>query len=213
MPTAGNTIRIVCFDLGGVLIRICRNWAEGCAAAGLEVRGRSGDETFRAVRRRIANEYGVGRLTCDEFAESISAALDGLYTPAEIRRVHDAWLLGEYDGAAALVARLNAVPCVVTACLSNTNHGHWQALPSYPVVRALRHRFASHIVGLAKPDPAIYRKFEMAMKAAPDEILFFDDLPENVEAARACRWNAERIDFSRPTAPQIESHLTAHGLL
>ncbi len=31
-------IRLVCFDLGGVVIRICRTWAEGCAAAGLEVR-------------------------------------------------------------------------------------------------------------------------------------------------------------------------------
>ena len=32
-------ISLVCFDLGGVVVRICRSWAEGCAEAGLDVRG------------------------------------------------------------------------------------------------------------------------------------------------------------------------------
>jgi len=31
-------IRMVCFDLGGVLIKHCRTWREGCAAAGLRLR-------------------------------------------------------------------------------------------------------------------------------------------------------------------------------
>ena len=31
-------IRLVCFDLGGVLVKICRSWSDGCRAAGLDVR-------------------------------------------------------------------------------------------------------------------------------------------------------------------------------
>ena len=29
---------VICFDLGGVLVRICRDWNEGCAAAGIDPR-------------------------------------------------------------------------------------------------------------------------------------------------------------------------------
>ena len=31
-----NSISLVCFDLGGVVLRICQSWAEGCVVAGLE---------------------------------------------------------------------------------------------------------------------------------------------------------------------------------
>ena len=29
---------IVCFDIGGVLVRICRTWEEGCIAADVPLR-------------------------------------------------------------------------------------------------------------------------------------------------------------------------------
>ena len=32
-----SQVRIVCFDWGGVILRHCRSWQEGCAAAGLPV--------------------------------------------------------------------------------------------------------------------------------------------------------------------------------
>src|SRR5438876_7603568 len=34
-----RTIRIVCFDVGGVLVRLRKSWTDVCRAAGFEIRG------------------------------------------------------------------------------------------------------------------------------------------------------------------------------
>jgi putative hydrolase of the HAD superfamily len=217
-------IGLVCFDLGGVLVKICRSWSDGCRAAGLEVRGSSAGERAGNLRRELTQLLGLGRLSEDEWAEQLAQGLGGLYSADEIKRIHRAWSQQEYLGALELIDDLNQRP-VVTACLSNTNHAHWTRLlhhdgqkpldgaPEYPAVRRLRHHFASHLLGLAKPDPAIFRAFEQATAHAPADILFFDDLPDNVAAARALGWNAERVNPHQETIPQLRRFLTSHGVL
>lgn len=211
-------IQLVCFDLGGVLVRICRTWEEACARIGMDVRSNEAWERNRPARREITRQYGIGRIDCDSYAQQISELMGGLYSPEEITRVHDAWTIEDYPDVSNLLARLNATG-MPTACLSNTNHGHWVRLahevdgqsrpgePEFPVVRLIRHRFASHLMGFAKPDPAIYSAFEKAMNFPPASILFFDDLEENIAAARHAGWIARQIDYRIDTAPQIESHL------
>jgi putative hydrolase of the HAD superfamily len=46
----------------------------------------------------------------------------------------------------------------------------------------------SHEVGLRKPDPRIYAACQRQAGCAAAECLFIDDLPTNVEAARAYGW-------------------------
>jgi FMN phosphatase YigB (HAD superfamily) len=48
----------------------------------------------------------------------------------------------------------------------------------------------SHEVGLAKPDPAVFRLTERRLDAEPGEIVFLDDQQRHVEAARALGWHA-----------------------
>ena len=218
------TIRLVCFDLGGVLVKICRNWSEGCRVSGLDVRGNSAGERAGNARRELMHLFGTGRLSELEWAEQLSTALGGLYSSDELRRIHRGWSLREYDGAAALIDELHAAE-VATACLSNTNHSHWVRLvhhdgsqplpgaPEYPSVQRLRHQYASHLLGLAKPDPAIYRAFERATAVGPADILFFDDLPENVAAARAAGWHAERVNPYTETIPQVRRFLRTYQVL
>lgn len=54
---------------------------------------------------------------------------------------------------------------------------------------------------LYKPDPAIYAVAAERMGLRPEQLMFYDDFPENVEGARACGWQAElypeRIDPAR----------------
>jgi putative hydrolase of the HAD superfamily len=219
-----NSVRVVCFDLGGVLVRIYRTWPDVCRAAGLEDRGGSATPAHDAARRELTELFITGRLTPEEWAGRLFAALDGLYSPADLARIHDAWIVDEYDGAGAVVDDVHRAG-LITACLSNTNHTHWvRMLPSagggappgkdeFPAVSRLRRHFASHILGLAKPDPAIYRAFEQAMDCSGAEILFFDDLPENIAAARALGWQAEPIDPQSQTAPQLRALLRRHGVL
>lgn len=214
------SIELVCFDLGGVIVRICRGWAEGCQRAGLEVRGGSAGGAMRDRRRPISLDYHNGLIDCDAFCRSMSEAMDGLYTPDEVRRIHDAWLIEEYSGVGEIIERLvnRGVP---TGLLSNTNHSHWIRVepngdglaPEFPSASKLQHRHASHLLGVSKPEPGIYTAFMDSAGYAPNEILFFDDLVDNIEGARSLGWEARRIDHDGDTAKQIEGHLRELGLL
>lgn len=169
-------------------------------------------------------QLGTGKLDEAEWAERLARGLDGVYSPGELMRIHHAWSQREYAGVAALIDALHDAQ-VITSCLSNTNHAHWRRLvhrdgqreldgePEYPSVRRLMHQHASHLFGVAKPEPAIYAAFELAVQQPGPAILFFDDLPANVAMARTLGWKAETIDPRRETVPQIRRYLTAHGLL
>jgi FMN phosphatase YigB (HAD superfamily) len=227
------SIRIVCFDVGGVLVRIHRSWPDVCHAVGLqprgnwsgEVHGRAHQTADQAAYQTMMDLFGTGQIDETEWSERLSIALSGAYTPAELLRIHRAWPRHEYPGIAELVDELHRNG-FETACLSNTTADHWLRLvhqddagrprpgaPEFPSVPRLRRHFASHILGLAKPDPAIFRAFEAATGHSGRAVLFFDDLGPNVTAARAIGWNAEQIDHERETAPQLRRHLTRHGII
>jgi len=46
------------------------------------------------------------------------------------------------------------------------------------------HVYLSHIVGIRKPDPLIFKHVLTELKAKADETIFIDDTVENVEAAK-----------------------------
>jgi len=204
---------LVCFDLGGVLIRICRSWREGCQAAGLPVRGTWPDGSPVASGwRELGVQFGTGRIDAQTWAHQLSKLINGLYSPQEIAAVHHAWLLGEFEGVGPVVDRIHAAG-LETAALSNTNHEHWARLPEFPTVMRLHHRLASFELGLHKPDPAIYRALEARLNRRGGEIILFDDLPENIESALRCGWRAELIDPHSRTDAQIDSALRRLGAL
>jgi glucose-1-phosphatase len=219
-----DRVRIVCFDLGGVLVRICDTWAEARAAAGLAARGEPFDPAVEDTRATLTALLGIGRITVEEWAASVSRVLGGAYTPDELTRVHDAISQEEHAGALALVDELHDAG-VETACLSNTDHAHWTRLvhhdgtaprtgdPEYPSVARLKRHFASHLLALAKPDDAIYAEFERLTGLRGPEILFFDDRIENIEGALRRNWRAHRIDPRRDTIAQVREHLGRYGVL
>lgn len=77
--------------------------------------------------------------------------------------------------------------------LSNTNSVHWEmASGGYFRYKGLRLDdffdgvFLSYELGLAKPDPEIFKTVARRIGGEPDDILFFDDSEENCAAARRC---------------------------
>ena len=212
--------RVICFDIGGVLVRICRSWVEACETAGVPVyepEWLAGREAV-AARSLVMQAYQNGAFSTDEYYQRMRGVLSERYTLDEIARIHDAWLLDEYVGVVELVTRLGELPGVTTACLSNTNQRHWDALapseglPRFPAVMALRQRFASHLMRSSKPDAQIFLDFQQQLGADASQILFFDDLEANVLAARSQGWQAETIDPHGDTCQQLQGHLLAHGV-
>jgi len=217
---ANNSIRIVCFDVGGVLVKHHRTWEAGCAAVGLPVRPGSIGPEMTAQRGGVTAAYPTGRIDETRFYADLSRLMGGLYTPDEIRKVHHHWLGPEYDGVAAVVHRLISVNTIDTGVLSNTNSAHWSRMTrtegkpaEFPSPAMLRHRHASHLLGFAKPDPRAFREFERRTDYRGSEILYFEDLPENAEVAKSHGWNVELIDHTGDTALQIEAALGKYGIL
>ncbi len=207
-------VRVVCFDWGGVILRICRSWEEGCSMAGLPVRGKSGQKKCVEARRRLSQRYQTGQMSDAAYFKAVAEASDAQYQPDEIEKIHHAWLIEDFKGADDLIAEINAIPKVCTALLSNTNGLHWARRETdFRTASTIEHQWASHLFGMAKPDEKIYSAFERRVSASAAQILFFDDLEENIRGARAAGWNAELIDPEKDPVKQMRKHLKKYGVL
>lgn len=195
-------------------MRCVDSWAHACELAG---EPQLFDETEPAVKQRIIDAsaaFEVADIDVHGFAEVIAAGSD--YTPEQAARVIGHWLVELYPGASELIDDLRSAE-VRTACLSNTNHLHWDQMlepgGSYAAIRGLNHLFASHLIRRRKPDERIYEHVEAELGVAPESILFFDDREENVTAATHALWKAERINPLKDPPAQVRKYLARHGVL
>lgn len=199
--------RVVCFDLGGVMVRVNHTWEDALASAGLAPKTQGPLGSFEPFL-----DYQAGKIGDAGYLRALAAhlALD----EDTARSVHAAILRDEVPGISETVAGLRR-PGLVLGCLSNTNALHWSELVSerFPTVAGLDVRMASHEVGLSKPEPGLFRAFERSAGAQPGEVVFFDDVPEFVQAARALGWTAHRVDPDGDVPGQLRAHLVAEGLL
>lgn len=207
-------VRVVCFDWGNVVLRICKDWAEGCERAGLPVRGKSNQKKAQEARAKLDRRYQTGQMSDKAYFRLIGEASDGKYTAEEVEKIHDAWLIEDFEGVEDLIEEINEIPKVATSLLSNTNNLHWvRREEEFTAASKIEHQWASHLFGLAKPDEKIYSAFERRVSASGEQILFFDDLKENVEAAKELGWLAEVINPAKDPVDQMRTHLAKHGVL
>ena len=199
-----HDIRVVCFDWGGVILKICRTWEEGCKAAGIKAPSKKIAAKCLAKQDALSNRYQTGQMSDKAFFRAIAKESEEFHTIEDVAAVHHAWLVEEYDGVGELIEELNNFADLSTALFSNTNASHWARMEEdFQVASMIEHKHASHLFGLAKPDEKAFAAFERRVGAAGNQILFFDDTEENVQGAKDFGWCAEQIDHSGDTAAQI----------
>lgn len=204
------TCRVACFDLGGVVVRIHRTFEEALRAAGLPVHH---DLLPRLpLLAPLSDAYQSGVIDDHEYARLLTERLDHRYTPSDILRAHDAVILDPYEGVTAVIHAARAASLRIIA-LSNTNARHWKLIDHIEAIRAMDDHLLSHEIGAIKPHEAAFRAVERRADARPEEVLLFDDTPDNIDAARAAGWDAVLIDHTRETAPQLRAALQARDLL
>jgi glucose-1-phosphatase len=211
-PPADPSKLVVCFDLGGVLARISSNWAQAMTGAGFDppAEGRSNDLLSLFP---LFDLYQAGRCELATYLRELGHYLGGL-DAEESLAVHNAILIEPYADTLELVDELQAQG-IRTGCLSNTNAPHWETMTAgtrFPAIAKLQYKLASHELKLHKPEEGIYRAFEAATGAAPADILFFEDSPQNVAGADLCGWRTHLIDPSGDTASQMRVALATLGV-
>ena len=209
-------VRLIVFDLGRVLVRICDSWDHACEVARLPLKLPPRDAARRAALLEPTALMETGRIPTAEFCRRV-AGVFGVES-GHVASLLDCYLLGPYPGVVELLDELRAGG-YATACLSNTQTEHWEQMRDashracLPMDR-LTHHFASHLIGLRKPEDAIYAHVERVTGFSGPQVAFFDDMLENVQAAQRRGWRAHQIlrERDEPVA-QMREHLHSHGVL
>jgi putative hydrolase of the HAD superfamily len=171
------------FDLGRVVLDIDFNKAIACWAGHA---GRNpADIVARFVRGEAYEHYEVGKIDDAAYFASLRPALDVSLTDAQFLEGWNAIFTGEMPGIAALLPR--AAAALPLYAFSNTNGAHVEhfSVAYAPVLGHFREMFLSSAIGLRKPHAAAYDHVVKAIGVPASRIVFFDDLAENIEGARA----------------------------
>ena len=176
------TIQAVIFDLGGVLLRTEDPTPRRELAARL---GLSREQIYYHIfDSPSARQATLGQISVDEHWESIRRGLG--ISVEDFPAVRQAFWAGDRLDT-DLVESIRALrPRYKTALLSNA----WGDMRSYltgrwNVADAFDDVVISAEVGIAKPDPRIYRLALERLGVTAGEAVFVDDFLENIEAARA----------------------------
>ena len=172
------------FDLGRVVLDIDFSKAISCWATHA---GCAPSEILaRYVRGDAYRDHETGRISDADYFDSLRASLGIRITDAQFLEGWNAIFAGEMPGIADLLARAaNHLPLYA---FSNTNRPHVAHFSQVHanVLSHFREIYLSSTIGLRKPDREAYDHVIGAIGVPASRILFFDDLAENIEGARAC---------------------------
>lgn len=194
------------FDLGRVLINfdVRKMLEQVAAAAGIGV-----EKTKEVVfDSGLQMKYEAGQIDCREFHDCFSDAVGARCEFGSLRRAASDIFELNY-GVLPIVVQLRAAGRRM-GILSNTCTAHWEhCTQRYPGIIGLFDVHAlSYRLKTIKPQAEIFTAAAELAGVDAREIFFVDDMPANVEAARAAGFDAEVFTGER----QLAADLRARGV-
>lgn len=197
-------ISAVLFDVGGVLIEL--NGLPSIAK--LLDSNQSLEDIYQywmAAPSVIGHE--TGKLTTDEFKQAVVKDLKLTISPDAFMKNFSSWIVGTFPDTFEL---LDAIPDTLkVAALSNTSDAHWKEVEATGLANRIEHLFLSHEIGHLKPSPPAFQAAVDGLGLPAEEIIFFDDVIENVTAGNAFGLKAHQV--LNPS--QAKEVLTAYKLI
>ncbi|MEJ2178469.1 MAG: HAD family phosphatase [Gammaproteobacteria bacterium] len=197
-------ISAILFDLGGVLVELNHNadnvpWFDN---------DRSASENWqRWLTSPVSQQFERGLISPQEFAERFIKDNKVPLEPDSFLKHFESWVIGFYPGTFSLLQQLSALYPI--GVFSNSNEVHWPRLYTQMQYHgSISYYFTSYLMGVAKPDPASFNHVATSMGIAPEEILFLDDNPINVESAWRSGFLAEQVS----SFEQIPALLKTFGI-
>jgi putative hydrolase of the HAD superfamily len=189
------------FDLGRVVFNIDFPRALACWA------GHAGCEPSDLAARWLVDEsyhhHERGAISDEAFFEGLRRSLRIPLTDEQFLEGWNAIFAGEVEGIAPLLERAaRHFPLYV---YSNTNQPHIAYFTQIHAhtLKPFRELYYSSTIGHRKPDAAGFDHVVKAIGVPVSRIVFFDDLAENVEAARARGLKAVHVRSSRDVADAL----------
>ena len=196
-------MKAILFDLGNVLVHYDHQQTL-IAAATL---GKVADDDLQRLQRKHGQAMGVGEMEAEELHRLFNREF-GLETQFEHFVATFAAGIQRDEAALAYALSLQSRLDVTVAVISNTNAVHVVWLDEHiPELREFDLVMMSNEVGLLKPDPAIFETALELLGVFPHQVIFVDDIAENVEAARALGMAGIVHTGWAETRPQLEAWL------
>ena len=177
--------RILLLDLGGVLADL----GDPVTAMHLDME----PDQFWAIWLNSADvrAYETGALDTSVFCPRIAAELGQAHV-SDFESRFRAWQLSLFPDAEDFIEL--ASDRYQLALLSNTNEVHWQQIvTSTGAFSKFQKTFLSFETGHYKPMVESYNQVTAHFRCTPGDILFLDDSPRNVLAAKQLRIRAEQV--------------------
>jgi putative hydrolase of the HAD superfamily len=171
------------FDLGRVVLDIDFKKTVACWAG--HATCEPADLLGRFARDEIYQRHERGEISDGEFFAALRDSLGVELSDIQFLEGWNAIFIGEMPGIARLLAR--AAKRLPLYAFSNTNAAHVEHFSKAyaDVLGHFREMFLSSSIGLRKPDAQAYDHVVKAIGVPAGRIVFFDDLAENIEGARA----------------------------
>ena len=206
------TVDALLFDLGRVIIdinmsRMLARWAQLAGIPADHIARRGANITGSEACRR----HERGELTDAAFFAHLRQELAIELTDEQFIDGWNAIFVGEMPGIRRVLSR--AQTRLPLFAFSNTNAAH-QACFSVrfaDLLAAFQKIYVSHEIGARKPEAAAFRAVVADMGMAPQRILFFDDIAENVAGARACGVRAVQVKTAGDVERALEEMVWRHG--
>lgn len=197
-------IKNVVFDIGNVLAGFA--WEAFYRSFGYS------EEIFERLARATVkssfwNEMDRGKMDTEEILESFIENDPSI--EAQIREVFRdiRGMLTRYDYAAEWIREVKAKGCRVYIISNFARKAHEDCIDVLDFLKETDGAILSYQVQLIKPSPEIYRLLCNRYGLKPEECVFIDDMPANVEAAM--KQGMKGIVFSSLTQAkqELEEHL------
>lgn len=206
MPTRPPSISVLALDLGGVLI----DWDPRHVYRELIPDPHERERFLTEVCTfEWHRQHDLGRPMAETAAELAAEHPDQAELIHAWRHRFGDMLVGAIDGTVALLSEVRAEGVPVYALSNMSVEGWAEARSRFPFLADLDGAVISGIEGAAKPDAAIYELLVERAQVPAAEVLFVDDVPGNVAAARAAGLTAERFE----SEDRLRLDLQKYGLL
>jgi len=190
-------IKVILFDLGNVVLDLD---IEGS----FQKLGIQEDwQYFSKHPLHLAFEKGM--MSEEDFIAKVIAGFGLKLSDNEFVSAWNSMIRGTLTG---IVPLLDSIPPHIQVhALTNTNSLHMSHYLQFPGFERFDGFFASHKMACRKPEEEIYSRVMEQLGLLPEEILFFDDLEENIQVAKQMGFHAYRV-FRSPE--EIQKILKTH---
>jgi epoxide hydrolase-like predicted phosphatase len=198
------TVEALIFDLGNVVIdidfeRVFKKWS---FYSNVPV------EEMRAAFHIDAayEQHERGEIEGVDYHQHLEKTLEMKLSYAQFCEGWNDIMVGPIGDTVQLLASLRGRVPLYALSNANTLHKHYWEKTFCAALSHFDQVFVSSDMGCRKPEPAIYLLALERINIEPENVIFFDDLAINVEAARALGMTAVQVQSPLDVEECIAAH-------